>query len=143
MDHIVFPLPLHQTQYPEAKDKSQKKKQLYRAGRKIGSNTRRKRKMEKGGRERRRGKFLHKIGICNKNMSNENNYIYFLGFIKERKIIYKKTYKGWFETKKVCFIEYTMAKENQKRLKAQNFYKKWQDTANVYMYMKLYFLIKF
>ena len=26
MNHIVFPLPLHQTQYPEAKDKSQKKK---------------------------------------------------------------------------------------------------------------------
>ena len=49
MNHIVFPLPLHQTQYPDAKDKSQKKKKLYRAGRKIGSNTRRKRKMEKGG----------------------------------------------------------------------------------------------
>ena len=47
-----------------------------------------------------------------------------LGLSKKEKSSSKNIQKGGLK-QKVYSIQYTMAKENQKRLKAQNFYKKW------------------
>ena len=65
------------------------------------------------------------MGICNKNMSNENNYIYFLRFIKGRKSSCNKTYIGLdFLTKSVLYATHEDERK-PKKVKSAKFCKIW------------------
>ena len=66
-----------------------------------------------------------------------------LGLSKKEKSSSKKTYKRVVWNKKSVLYTVHDGERKPKEVKSANFYKKWQHTANVYMYMKLYFLIKF
>ena len=68
-------------------------------------------------------------------MSNKNNYIYFLGFIKGRKSSCNKTYIGLvFLTKSVLYTTHD-DERIPKKVKSAKFCKKWWYTANVYTYV--------